>query len=78
MNSTTMTVRLEFDIKERLTKLAEATHRSRSYLATQAINEYLKTQEWLVSEIQKGIVEADTDQLIDHASILEFWVKKKN
>ena len=35
--STTMTIRLEPDIKGRLDLLADATHRSKSWLATEAI-----------------------------------------
>lgn len=35
--STTMTIRLEPDIKGRLDVLADATHRSKSWLAAEAI-----------------------------------------
>ncbi|AHE67922.1 CopG family ribbon-helix-helix protein [Legionella oakridgensis] len=76
MTSTTMTIRLEPDMKVRLDKLAEITHRSKSFLASEAINEYLKVQEWQLIEIKKGIAEADEGQLIDHESILKFWENK--
>lgn len=77
MTSTTMTVRLEHEIKARLDKLAEVTHRSKSFLASEAISEYLKIQEWQLIEIQNGIEEADENQLIGHENILEFWENKK-
>lgn len=77
MTSSTMTVRLGSDMKERLELLAEMTHRSKSYLAAQAINEFLITQEWQLIEIKKGIKEADEGHLVDHASILSIWEKKK-
>lgn len=77
MTSTTMTIRLEPEAKNRLSKLAEITHRSKSYLASEAINEYIKIQEWQMNEIQKGIAEADAGQLVDHASILKLWESKK-
>jgi len=77
MTSTTMSVRLEMDMKTRLDKLAEITHRSKSYLASEAINEYLKTQEWQIIEITNGIAEADDGQLINHESIVEFWENKR-
>ena len=35
--SATMTIRLDDDVKDKLEQLAEATHRSRSYLAAEAI-----------------------------------------
>jgi len=38
--STTMTIRIEDDVKDRLDRLAEATNRSKSYLAAEAIREF--------------------------------------
>ncbi|MBA2649332.1 MAG: CopG family transcriptional regulator, partial [Legionella sp.] len=58
MTSMTMTIRLEPEMKVRLDKLAEITHRSKSFLASEAINVYLKVQEWQLIEIKKGIAEA--------------------
>jgi Ribbon-helix-helix protein, copG family len=42
MPSTTLTVRIDEAAKQRLEKLAESTGRSRSFLAADAINQYLK------------------------------------
>jgi predicted transcriptional regulator len=56
--STTMTLRLEDDIKARLDKLADATHRSRSYLAAEAIREFVENNEWQIKEIKAAIKEA--------------------
>ncbi|CDZ79465.1 Ribbon-helix-helix protein, copG family [Legionella massiliensis] len=77
MSSTTMTIRLESEMKFRLDRLAEVTHRSKSYLAAEAINEYLKTQEWQLAEIKKGLAEADNGQLVDHNDILKLWEDKE-
>jgi RHH-type transcriptional regulator, rel operon repressor / antitoxin RelB len=77
MTSTTMTIRLESEMKIRLDKIAEITHRSKSFLASEAINEYLKVQEWQLTEIKNGIAEADEGQLEDHESILSFWENKR-
>jgi predicted transcriptional regulator len=41
-----VTVRLEPELRERLDRLAKAQRRSRSYVATEAIREYLKVNEW--------------------------------
>lgn len=57
--STTMTVRLEDEVKNRLEALADATHRSKSFLAAEAIRLYVETNEWQVAEIQAGLSEAD-------------------
>ena len=54
MSSTTVSVRIDPVIKKRLEKLAKSTGRSRSFLAAEAINEYLDLNEWQVAGIQKA------------------------
>lgn len=57
--STTMTVRLEDDVKDRLDQLAQATHRSKSFLASEAIREFVEANEWLIGEMQAALGEVD-------------------
>lgn len=57
--STTMTVRLEDDLKERLERLAESTKRSKSFLAAEAIREFVELNEWQVRETRAALKEAD-------------------
>jgi predicted transcriptional regulator len=57
--STTMTVRLEDDLKDRLDVLAEATQRSKSFLAAEAIRAYAENNEWQIGEILAALREAD-------------------
>ena len=57
--STTMTVRLEDEVKHRLDRLAESTQRSKSFLAAEAIREFVENNEWQISEIRAALVEAD-------------------
>ena len=45
--------------KRRLEKLAKSTGRSRSFLAAEAINEYLDLNEWQVAGIQKAVASPD-------------------
>ena len=59
--STSMTIRLEPELKQRLDGLAEATQRSKSFLAAQAIREFVDLNEWQVQEIRRALVEADSD-----------------
>ena len=77
MTSTTMTIRLESEMKAHLDNLAEITHRSKSFLAAEAINEYLNRHAWQLTEIKQGLKEANEGQLVDHESILARWVDKK-
>ena len=57
-----VTVRLEPDLRERLDRLAKAQRRSRSYVATEAIREYVKVNEWQILETRKALAEADRDE----------------
>ena len=57
--STTMTIRMGSDLKERLDQLSQATHRSKSFLATEAIREFVDLNEWQISETQIALKEAD-------------------
>ena len=59
--SSTMTVRLEDDVKSRLDRLAQATRRSKSYLAAEAIRDFVENNEWQIREIQTALQEADSD-----------------
>lgn len=65
--STTMTIRLEEDTKARLDALAESTSRSRSFLAAEAIREYIALNEWQIGEIQTALREADKDDFASPA-----------
>lgn len=58
-NSNVLTLRLDPVIKKKLDKLATATQRSRSFLAAEAIREYVSLNEWQIEEIRKGLEEAD-------------------
>ncbi len=57
--SSTMTIRLEDDMKDRLTRLADSTQRSKSFLAAEAIRDYVETNEWQLAEIEAALREAD-------------------
>ena len=58
-DSTTMTVRLSTELKDRLERLAGSTKRSKSYLAALAIAEYVDANAWQVEEIRKAVEKAD-------------------
>lgn len=57
--SSTMTVRLEDEVKDRLDQLAEATQRSKSFLAAEAIRAFVENNEWQIGEIREALREAD-------------------
>jgi RHH-type transcriptional regulator, rel operon repressor / antitoxin RelB len=59
MATAVLTLRVPEEIKDRLDKLAQATHRSKSFLAEEAIARYLDLEAWQIGEIEKAIEEAD-------------------
>lgn len=73
---TTITVRIDDNIKNRLEKLAKTTSRNKSYIVTHAIEDYLELNEWQIKEIKAAIKEADAGHLIDHDTILKKWESK--
>jgi len=54
-----MSLRLPDEIADTLANLAKATGRSKSYLAVDALREYLAREAWQIEEIQKALNEAD-------------------
>ena len=73
MRSTTFTVRVDNGVKKRLERLAKSTGRSRSFLAAEAINEYLEVNEWQVAGIKQAIASLDRGEGIPHDSVKN-WV----
>lgn len=59
MNTAVLTLRVPAEIKQQLDKLADATHRSKSWLAGEAIQRYLDLEAWQVGEISQALAEAD-------------------
>ena len=59
MASTVMTLRLEPGLRKQLDDLAKAQRRSRSFIAAEAIREYVSANEGQIEEIRKGLKEAD-------------------
>jgi RHH-type transcriptional regulator, rel operon repressor / antitoxin RelB len=67
--STTLTLRVEDDIKLRLDQLAEATQRSKSFLAAEAIREYVENNEWQIREIKLALKEANAGDFASDAEV---------
>ncbi len=57
--SEVLTLRLDSKLKTRLDRLSKATQRSRSFVAAEAIRDYVTLNEWQIGEIKKALVEAD-------------------
>ena len=73
MGTTTFTVRVDLAAKKRLERLAKSTGRSRSFLAAQAINDYLEVNEWQVAGIKQVIASLERGEGIAHESVKD-WI----
>jgi RHH-type rel operon transcriptional repressor/antitoxin RelB len=73
MPSTTFTVRVEPGVKKRLEKLAKSTGRTRSFLAAEALNDYLDANEWQVAGVKRAIVSLDRGEGVSHQDVKD-WV----
>jgi len=69
METTTLTLRVPAAMKEQLDKLADATHRSKSYLAGEAIRQYLSLEAWQIGEIQLALQEADANDFASEEEV---------
>jgi predicted transcriptional regulator len=80
MSSTTVSIRIDSVMKKRLEKLAKSTGRSRSFLAAEAISQYVDLNEWQVAGIQKAMVSLDRGEGVPHERVKEWvssWDRKK-
>lgn len=73
--SSTMTIRLEDAIKDRLDQLASVTQRSKSFLAAEAIAAYVDTNEWQLSEIQTALTEAQAQDYATDQDMVDLALK---
>ena len=73
MPSTTFTVRVDATVKKRLEKLAKNTGRSRSFLAAEAITEYVSVNDWQVAGIKSAVASLDQGKGVTHQQVKD-WV----
>ncbi len=64
-----MSLRIPEDIADTLANLAKATGRSKSFLAVDALREYLSREAWQIQEIQNAVKEADAGDFATAAEV---------
>ena len=69
-NSTTLTVRLPAQVKKRLSRLAARTRRTRSYLAGEAIADFVERETAIIDAIQEGVDDAKAGRVIPHDQVM--------
>jgi len=66
---TAFTVRVSDETVSKLDQIAEKLDRSRSYMAAQAIEDYVAREEWQLAEIEAGLAEADRGEFASDQDI---------
>ena len=68
--STVLSVRVPESLKEQLDYLSRSTKRSKGYLATEALGDYVKKNAWRAKELQAAISEAGKGVFISQEAML--------
>jgi len=66
MNSTTLTVRISPDVKKRLGRLADRTRRTKSFLAGEAIADFVDRELAIIDGIRRGIADMQAGRVVPH------------
>ncbi len=70
-DSTTMTIRVSNAVKERLGRLAHSTRRSKSFLAAEAVADYVDRELGIIEGIQRGLADAGAGRVVPHADAMD-------
>lgn len=64
--STTMTIRLDPQLKAKLGRLADGTRRSRSFLAAEAVESYVDRELAIIEGIERGLADVEAGRTVSH------------
>ena len=67
--STTMTIRVPLELKEKLERLAQGTRRSRSFLAAEAVTAYVERELEIIDGIQRGLADVAAGRVVPHDEV---------
>ena len=64
--STTMTIRVRPDVKDKLDRLALGTQRSKSFLAGEAVAAYVERELEIIEGIHAGLADVEAGRTVSH------------
>ena len=64
--STTLTIRLTQEAKRQLSHLADLTHRTKSFLAADAIAKYVARESEIIGGIERGLADMKAGRVVPH------------
>jgi RHH-type rel operon transcriptional repressor/antitoxin RelB len=78
--TTTLTIRVPTNLKRRLDRLAKQSKLSKSWLATDAVQQYVDEQERQAILIERADKEVDAGRFVPHSDVRQWllsWGSKK-
>lgn len=69
--STTMTIRVRPDVKEKLDRIAVDTQRSKSFLAGEAVAAYVDRELGIIDGIRRGLNDMEAGRLVCHDEAMD-------
>lgn len=69
--STTMTIRVTPDLKEKLGRLAHNTRRTKSYLAAEAVEAYVNRELQIIEGIERGLADREAGRVTPHDAAMD-------
>lgn len=69
--TTTMTIRVSEDTREKLDRLAVGMRRSRSFLAAEALSAYVERELQIIEGIQLGLADVEAGRTVSHDEAMD-------
>ena len=70
MESTTLTIRVPVEVRDKLARIASGTRRSKSYLAAEAVAAYVERELAIIEGIQEGMADLAAGRTVSHAQAM--------
>jgi predicted transcriptional regulator len=75
MTARTINVRLPEALYKQIEELAKATARTKSFLAIDALTNYVQSESWQIRDIQEGMQEADAGEFASDQQVKAVFAK---
>lgn len=69
--STTVTIRLTSDLKDKLGRLAQNTRRTKSFLAAEAVEAYVNRELQIIEGVQRGLGDMKAGRVTPHKEAMD-------
>ena len=73
MSSTPFSIRIEDEVRDKLEKICTLTERSKAYITSKAIEEYVERNSWKVEALKQAKKEAAKGEFISHEAMGD-WI----